>query len=223
VKAGRVVLAVVTMVAATWLSPTTAESHNANTYVSSRWKPCQVSCEIPYYINVQDSYMAWTSAMRARVASAAAAWSKASPEPAYRYVADATFEPDSCNGPHANFLYWGRRDGRGNVLATTMSCVFGADHSRRLSFNIEIDSADYSTAYFGTRTPPSTRWDFWSVMTHELGHAMGFGHLPGRESICRNYSGQNTMCPTYYPGTTRVRSLASHDLHTFDGAYPTLP
>ena len=84
------------------------------------------------------------------------------------------------------------------------------------NFTIEFDS-DRSW-YTGTGDSPDNRPDFWSIASHEFGHAVGFwNHLPAGE--CPNNSTKFTMCPTYDMGTERQRTLTAHDIHTFDAAY----
>ena len=74
--------------------------------------------------------------------------------------------------------------------------------------------------YSGTADAPADRTDVWSIATHEFGHGTGFvGHFPRGGSLCGNSSAQQTMCQPYFQGTERQRTLESHDVHTFNGAY----
>jgi hypothetical protein len=70
--------------------------------------------------------------------------------------------------------------------------------------------------YTGTGVPPPNKYDVFSVLVHEFGHATGWGpnHLQGG-GTCPVH----VMCPTLGNGVTR-RVLQSHDSHTFDNAYP---
>lgn len=97
------------------------------------------------------------------------------------------------------------------------------------------------------RAMSSQQMDFQAVATHELGHATGFAaHFPegpvkttdcdnsstdpGR--MCRpadcsaNLRSRETMCqgsPKIGQDTIYLRTLGSHDKHTFLGAYPPAP
>jgi hypothetical protein len=74
------------------------------------------------------------------------------------------------------------------------------------------------------------RPDFWSVATHELGHSTGFypyhfddhpdeAQYPHNYSGCADTASQQTMCSIHYPGTSRMRTPASHDIDAIFGAY----
>lgn len=85
-------------------------------------------------------------------------------------------------------------------------------------FSMSIDAA--RTWYAGTGTPGSAQIDVFSVVSHEAGHATGWaGHFSLTESIGDDNAGQATMCPSVSPGTVRLRTLSSHDIHTFTAAY----
>jgi hypothetical protein len=73
--------------------------------------------------------------------------------------------------------------------------------------------------YTGTGDAPGDSYDLWSVATHELGHLTGWGPHITEAQYCPNNSTQQTMCEIYYQGTERMRTLATHDKHTFDAAY----
>jgi len=88
-----------------------------------------------------------------------------------------------------------------------------------VNFTIEFDSSR-SDWYVGTGDAPSGTVDFWSVATHEFGHALGWwDHLPESDGACPDSGSRNTMCPTVYAGTERQRTVADHDIHTFNEAY----
>ncbi|HEX2039804.1 MAG TPA: hypothetical protein VHF47_08750 [Acidimicrobiales bacterium] len=61
--------------------------------------------------------------------------------------------------------------------------------------------------------------DLWSIISHEQGHAMGFGHFSGSDSVCGDNSGEHTMCPTYKGGTERWRTYEAHEKEAFNIAY----
>lgn len=73
-----------------------------------------------------------------------------------------------------------------------------------------------------TGTPLSDEADYWSVVTHELGHATGFG------DALNDHFGGNTLCPSgdvnarqtmwesAPANATAFRTLEDHDERTFD-------
>lgn len=79
--------------------------------------------------------------------------------------------------------------------------------------------------HFSSSYPPATSWDLQSLVTHEVGHATGFlGHfaVPSADTCNQNDATYYaTMCD-YDPltkGTTKMRTLQDHDIHTLTNAY----
>lgn len=66
----------------------------------------------------------------------------------------------------------------------------------------------------------SNESDFWSVATHEMGHATGWGdqHFSG-STLCPQTGDRDVMCAALVEGTTE-RRLDPHDEDTFADAYP---
>lgn len=111
-------------------------------------------------------------------------------------------------------------DGAGLARAVTTRCLnqTGPHTAEMKKFAVEFDSSE--NWYMGTGDATGTQVDAWSIASHELGHAAGWGpHLPSSESICADNSGQNTMCPTYVTATQRMRTLELHHIHTFQSAH----
>jgi len=109
--------------------------------------------------------------------------------------------------------------GQPNALGVTWHCTIGAD---RHSGNIAIDTdRDWYTGTgdandgFLQQCIPSCQSDLWSVLSHELGHAMAFDHFGEDDPVCPNSDIRHTMCPSIYGGTERQRSFEIHEEETF--------
>jgi hypothetical protein len=116
-----------------------------------------------------------------------------------------------------NGVYWRDLDYLGStVLGYTPHCENVAGVVTRFSMSIDADAS----WYVGTGATPNGRYDAWSVLTHEFGHATGWvGHFAESDSACPNDATRSTMCPSIYPGTDRQRTLGTHDRHTLQAAY----
>ncbi|GEM_PF-5833056 len=85
-------------------------------------------------------------------------------------------------------------------------------------FSMSIDNR--STWYVGNGTPGSSQDDLWSTTSHEMGHATGWmGHYNAGDSLCADNQYQATMCPIYFTGTVRWRTLDSTTVGLFQAAY----
>jgi hypothetical protein len=131
-------------------------------------------------------------------------------------VCPGTFQKDA--------VHWGPIDGSGNTLATTWICNKSSNASHLYSFQIKFDSDEGGRWYSDTGTPGSSESDFWSVASHEFGHATGWtSHFGELTTLCPqsgDLSGRHTMCAKILNGNTAQRSLNTHDRDTFVDAYP---
>ena len=123
-----------------------------------------------------------------------------------------------------NAIHMSNIDGKYGYAADTKTCVFNGDRTEMFSVQIRFDTAE--SWYVGsTYPPPYDRTDVQAWATHEFGHATGFhgphddGHFEGSGTHCTN-NPKETMCPFMPYGYAYFRSLESHDIHTFDKAYP---
>lgn len=135
------------------------------------------------------------------------------------------------NGRNTGVVHWIRLDGtptKNNSLGATRRCYYvdgqGKPIGELASFHMWFDSAE--PWYNGTGNAPAARKDLWSVATHEFGHATGFGYGKRRQHFsrampfCDNVKSQETMCPNYFPGSERQRTIGWRDRHAFRTAYP---
>lgn len=127
---------------------------------------------------------------------------------------------DPCSSNVNNSMFSMRSDLPTGYLGLTNACN---DSTLGHTTKFHVGFGPNVNWYADTGTPSSNQWDFRSVATHEMGHVTGFyGHFSSTSSTCTGDSEPaNTMCPgqSYFVGTTFLRSLETHDEHTFLGAY----
>jgi hypothetical protein len=112
--------------------------------------------------------------------------------------------------------------GNAGVPGLTSDCNTGTSNFNKMVVGINQNSG--LIWYTGSGDSPSTDVDLRSVVTHEFGHATGFGlysasvHFDGAAAICSGATKQ-TMCPSTVFGEDVMRSLETHDKHTVEGKY----
>lgn len=141
--------------------------------------------------------------------------------------AGTTSQAPSGNACASNFdgeiLYGSGTAWGTTAIASTHKCYFGGTTTiRRVSLVLDTDENWFWTS--GTSTPVANAYDVQAVLTHELGHAMGWGitHLGQTNSSLCSSSGSNhvhTMCGGGILGSYEKRTLQDHDKHTYDEAY----
>jgi hypothetical protein len=200
------------------LLPARADAHTASTYYVDEWDSNVTVC---WGINTGFP----TGNPRTRAREADDRWNNAAGSPAPEFFNCLLDDinhgnpQNACNisGINTGAIYWNDLDYIDpGLLGATRKCASSA----LWNFTIEFDN-DQSW-YFGTGDAPASQWDFLSIAVHEFGHAFGFwGHFPESDSICPETTARETMCPgnPAVRGTEHLRSLGTHDIHTFDAAY----
>ncbi|GIH02640.1 hypothetical protein Rhe02_07070 [Rhizocola hellebori] len=217
----RIYLVFLLVVGGIFLPHPPASAHSPTSYFTAgKWPTSQV---ISYGINIGFPTGSW----RSRLVEAKDQWnnSASTGEPKiYWYLADdvnhgSAGDPCGISGFNTAAIFWNDLDYLGsNWVAATRLCPQTLN-STIYNFTIEFDSTR-SNWYSGNADNPGGNVDFWSVATHEFGHALGFWeHIPESDGACPDDSTRATMCPSTYLGTERQRTVSPHDVHTFDAAY----
>jgi hypothetical protein len=202
-------LCAVLLAAVFWAAP--AQAHEAQAFYPYRWAS---GSNLSY--GFQTGFP--LGEPRLRALDARGQWNARGGEPEpdfYNTLGDQNFGSFFGCGQQ-NAIYWMDLDFHGaSTVGLTRTCRIG---TRLNDFRIAMDND--RVWYTGTGDAPSSQLDMWSVFTHEFGHATGFSsHFGEGDSACGNDSNRQTMCPSIYLGTERQRTLATHDIHTFEGAY----
>ncbi len=205
-----VVLAVV--VGVLMLTSTLADAHTAGTYYKKKWVRDK---SVTYSFTSSVPTGAW----RDRTNNGAAQWNALGRSMTFTPSGTTVgnFNPYQCPSSYqTNAIHRRSIDGAGGSLAQTISCVYSGT-AEMYSFQTVFDSSENWNT--GTALPARNQPDLWSIASHELGHATGFGgHFSG-STYCSNNDAQQTLCQVHWMGTSRQRTLGEHDKHTFSGAY----
>jgi Matrixin len=192
------------------LIPTAASGHAASQFYDFLW--------------VSDLSVRWkfvsdfpSGNFRERVKDGAQKWNDLDEPMSFKKIDDLwdPYPPADCS-PNEQYqkdgVHWG--DITDGALAKTFRC---RTSSELWTFNIKFDSD--RPWYTGTGDPPGDKFDMWGVAVHEFGHATGWkGHFEDSSQYCTDVP-YHTMCPSLPSGAQWMRSLESHDTHTFGGAY----
>jgi len=100
---------------------------------------------------------------------------------------------------------WTYRGIDGTLAKTTVT--FDANTGEILDADIEVNAAFNSLTVRDT----SVSYDLRSIMTHEIGHMIGFAHSPSPSA---------TMFASYDPGTIELRTIESDDVAALCAVYP---
>jgi len=111
-----------------------------------------------------------------------------------------------------------------SVLGFTQPCIIDGVWTKfQITFEKTAEASGASGWNTDDTAPGPNQWDLQSIATHEAGHATGFvGHFSAA-AYCPSPADATTqtMCAgdPSQKGTSMVRSLEDHDLHTLDNAY----
>jgi hypothetical protein len=204
-----------------------ASAHTSSTYITHAWA---AATDANYMFSAT---FPTGCCFRDRVRGGATEWTQrgGTNEPDFFDVGNTgNIDPFSCVTPNA--IHYRNLDGEGSsTLGITYVC-WTQSTGNLFSYQMSFDNTGRDW-YTGTGDAndgllqlcvPSCQDDFWSVATHEFGHAAGYlggdnGHFAETDSACPDDNNRSTMCPTVSPGTERQRDPTDHDVHTWDGAY----
>lgn len=236
--AGVIVISLV-FTGASWFVPEPASSHiYSDFYNGPIWYDAPTVLTVPsddrggtfdFYHNGSG----WTTARRDRNHEAATAWNNVTgAEFTWLFRGNRADLDDTnpCNnGTEENSYDWTNIDGpydpstgAGSVAGEMTYCYFVYPATGQQYFkNILVRYDQQENWYTGTGSPGSNQTDFLSVATDETGHASGWlGHFLQFSTQCPPTTNPiHVMCPTLTVGYAQMRTLMSHDIHTFAAAY----
>lgn len=214
-----------------------ASAHPSATFYPVKWRSGTFNNV------VEDRNVQWRFARgfprkaRRTVKEAARTWSQ---REEMRFVFDRS-RPDHrvlgnrCLAYQVNRIGWtsfgGDRDtneGNGKEALGYLLPCWTPDKNGMWSFILKINR-DYPWFVGTSRDVPVGRYDLWSTVVHELGHATGFqaggprineGHWRESSRQCPARRARHTLCPSQLIGRTWARTLEDHDRHTYTNNYP---
>jgi hypothetical protein len=173
---------------------------------------------------------------RARIRDAAARWSNVGTSLSFNFGSNeaAGLGWGTCpNSYQDDRVGWTNIGSSGfshsEPLGQAQNCHFSSNTNAAWSFKIRFNKD--APWYTGTGTPPSDRYDLWSLAMHEFGHVTGRykggdgnGHFRESSDYCpgpksSSFSWRHTMCPSIYIGKTNQRTLETHDKDVLQNAY----
>jgi hypothetical protein len=200
-------------------APASAHTSSTYYYTSSplgKWPGSHLE---PYYVRNGFPSSAYVS----RISESDDVWNAASgsslvePDFSYSGTTGLTGNFDSpCSISWSGVYYRSLAYLGSGTRAATKACKNTSGITQNFQLSVSITSE--TPWYTGTGIPSSTQWDLKSLVTHEFGHATAFwGHFT---DVCPVSDSRQTMCVGFDArGTTYLRTLGTHDIHTFTGAY----
>lgn len=197
-------------------STSAAGAHTSSTYYfgSREWFP---SRNVNYYFHTSlPNTSDWRNSIRAGDGVWDALGGTTEPDFFSQTVSSSGYSCAGGAGSGRSAVHYGAIDGATGILGVTTWCIPSGEYYLD-AFRILYDSAE--VWYSGSGDAPPDQRDVRSVSAHEFGHATGFyGHFTASD-LCGDVGTDQTMCGYYTPGTERFRTLETHDVHTFEGAY----
>lgn len=126
---------------------------------------------------------------------------------------------------NVNGIFYMVIPGGGDIYGQVTAWAYGGEiepfqyHSFDMRFNSAV------SWYMGTGRSLTPKADWFSIASHEFGHAIGFFTHWDTETrdpepqLCTAGANYHTMCSGHTPGTYYMRDLATHDKDTFINVY----
>lgn len=195
-----------------------ASAHTPSTfYTTGKWSNGNL---IHFYVRSGFPSTAYTSGINYGANQWNAIFDGATPRFQNAGATTATGNFDSPCSSTFNGIYWRDIDYLSPAfVAYTRLCTSTSIGTSKFQMSIDAAGTPWYTGTAGTIG--SSYVDLYSTTSHEFGHASSWvGHFSDSESICTPNSSQATMCPNIDDGTTWIRTLDTHSIHTFQAAYP---
>jgi len=190
-----------------------ASAHDpAGYYTSTKWPAAPVQTNEPYWLA---SGVPFLARVEASIVNGANQWNSLNEPVRFAHQGWSNQSIISFpNCPSNTNSYVFQRD-IGSNLAETYTCGNPVN-----SFIMTFDSNPPQPWYSDSGSPPANSYDRWSTSSHEFGHATGWVvHWPDTSSRCLVDANRLTMCSSVPQGTSMMRTLGDHDIHTFQAAY----
>lgn len=132
-------------------------------------------------------------------------------------------------GACVNANYWVYQQdlnaaGYGGILGYTQVCQNGGSAPTYQAWSANTRMSTYSSIPWAVQTTtPIANWryDYWSTLTHDAGHAWGhINHFAWGGSDCPGTTANSTLCDGINQGGTHQRSPESHERSHLKQLYP---
>lgn len=214
----KLLFSVAVMASGLWglsiVGSTPASAHTVDTYMPLQW----VKNSAPYY-KIRATFP--SNAYYNRIVEVPPVWNNLAQdtEPLHLYGGTTTVTGNAdapCDSTY-NGVYW-RPLASGN-LQEVRTCHGGGIITK---FSVSINSN--ISWYTGEGAAVAGTYDLRGVLTHEFGHANGWGgiHYDGASdyaTVCPGSGSDQTMCSAVAGRGSHLQSPGTHDTHTYRGRY----